>query len=121
MEGYERQWANAAPFVQGYGDGACHQCIPRAPGTIPNEERNIIVRTHESQSEVARLREQITLEYEAAQRGLSGLAMTASHQFITARMERMWEHLQELTQLVGADEACAIVFGEAVPREGEHP
>ena len=79
------------------------------------------MRTHESQSEVARLREQITLEYEAAQRGLSGLALTASHQFITARMERMWEHLQELTQLVGADEACAIVFGEAVPREGEHP
>ncbi len=71
------------------------------------------MRTHESQSEVARLREQITLEYEAAQRGLSGIAMTASHQFITVRMERMWEHVQELTQLVGADEACAIVLGEA--------
>lgn len=81
------------------------------------------MRMHESQSEVARLREQIALEYEAAQRGLSGLAMTASHQFITAWMERMWEHLQELTKLVGADEACALAFGEAegAQQEGEHP
>ena len=79
--------------------------------------------THEPKSEVARLRERIAAEYEAAQRGLSGTAMTASHQFITARMERMWEHLQELTQLVGATEACAIVFGEAqaAQQEGEPP
>jgi tRNA C32,U32 (ribose-2'-O)-methylase TrmJ len=78
---------------------------------------------HESQSEVVRLREQITWEYEAAQRGLSGTAITASHQFITAHMERMWEHLQELTQLVGAAEACALVFGEAetATQEGRQP
>ncbi len=75
--------------------------------------------TQESKSEVARLREQIALEYEAAQRGLSGMAMTASHQFITARMERMWEQLQELSLLVGATEACAIVFGETATHEGE--
>lgn len=81
------------------------------------------MRMHESKSEVARLREQIRLEYEAAQRGLSGTAITAPHQFITARMERMWEHLQELTQLVGAEEACALVFGEAetAPQKGTQP
>jgi hypothetical protein len=77
---------------------------------------------HESQSEVARLREQIALEYEAAQRGLSGTAITASHQSITTRMERMWDHLQELTQLIGAAEACALVFGEAeTPSQEETP
>ena len=42
------------------------------------------------QSEVARLREQIRLEYEAATQGIEGLALgTAQHQFITARLENL--------------------------------
>ena len=42
------------------------------------------------QSEVARLLSKITAEYEAAQRGLSGLAYgTSQHDFITARMENL--------------------------------
>ncbi len=41
-------------------------------------------------SEVARLREQLATEYQAAKQGLSGLASgTAQHRFITHRMERM--------------------------------
>ena len=46
------------------------------PGTIP-----------EGTSEVARLRRLIAAEYEAAQRGLTGLSQgTAKHAFIEARM-----------------------------------
>jgi hypothetical protein len=94
--------------------GHLHSCS----GTRLDEERNIIVRTHESQSEVARLREQITLEDEAAQHGLSGPALTVSHQFMTTRLEGIGEHVQERVQLVGAEKACALVFGEA---EGKLP
>jgi hypothetical protein len=39
-----------------------------------------------------------------------GLAQgTAQHRFITARMERIADHHQALTQLVGAQEATRIV------------
>ena len=41
----------------------------------------------EQGSEVARLMRQITLEYESAELGLTGMAITAKHEFITARME----------------------------------
>jgi len=52
-------------------------------------------------SEVARLRQQITLEYEAAQRGLTGFSQgTAQHQFITARMEQMEKLHEDLIVLV---------------------
>ncbi len=44
----------------------------------------------EQRSEVAKLLSQISAEYEAAQRGLTGLAHgTSQHEFITARMEHM--------------------------------
>jgi hypothetical protein len=36
--------------------------------------------------EVAQLRQQINLACEAAQRGMSGYAITASHEFITHRL-----------------------------------
>ena len=42
-----------------------------------------------NKSEVARLMQRIDEEYEAAERGLSGLAQVAQHEFITARMERI--------------------------------
>ena len=51
----------------------------------------------ESKSEVARLMQQITLEYEAAKRGMSGLAAgTARHDFIIARMEQGAERVLQL-------------------------
>jgi len=43
-------------------------------------------------SDVARLRQRIALEYEAAMRVLTGLAITTPHEFITARIE---EHIAE--------------------------
>ncbi len=53
-------------------------------------------------SEVARLLQQIQQEYEAAQRGLTGVASgSAQHAFITARMERMSALHDQLHDLVG--------------------
>jgi hypothetical protein len=64
---------------------------------------------HESKSAVARLRQQIALEYEAAERALSAPAITARHEFITKRMEAMWSHFQALEQVVGTDEAKKLI------------
>ena len=61
------------------------------------------------QSEVARLLSKITAEYEAAQRGLSGLAYgTSQHDFITARMENLGQLHSELQTIVG-DSAMALI------------
>jgi hypothetical protein len=61
-------------------------------------------------SEVARLRQRISLEYEAAQRGLYGTAQgTAQHAFITRRLENMADHHKKLKQLVGESEAIKIL------------
>jgi hypothetical protein len=64
---------------------------------------------HEQRSEVARLLSQISEEYEAAQRGLTGLACgTSIHEFITAKMERMGQLHTQLQSIVG-DQATAMV------------
>ncbi len=57
----------------------------------------------EQRSEVARLLSQISEEYEAAQRGLTGLSYgTSQHEFITARMENMGHLHGQLQSIVGA-------------------
>jgi hypothetical protein len=62
------------------------------------------------QSEVARLKEQIRLEYEAARRGLTGLSLgTSYHQFITARTEKLGKIHEQLTALIGEDEAMKMI------------
>ncbi len=67
---------------------------------------------HEQRSEVARLLAQISEEYEAAQRGLTGLAFgTAQHEFITARMENMGQLHSQLQTIVG-DAAIAMIAEE---------
>lgn len=61
-------------------------------------------------SEVARLRQQIQAEYEAAERGLSGLASgTTRHAFITARTERLARLHEQLTDMVGQEQATHIL------------
>ena len=66
--------------------------------------------TQENQSEVARLRQRIAEEYEAAMRGLTGLAYgTATHEFITKRMEQMGTCHETLKQLVGEQEATRML------------
>ncbi len=65
---------------------------------------------HESRSEVARLLAQINAEYEAAERGLNGLASgTSSHEFITARTENIGRCHEQLKELVGPDKAIALL------------
>jgi hypothetical protein len=61
-------------------------------------------------SEIARLREQIELECQAAKQGLEGLAVVANHDSINARMERLWDYRQELAQEVGDQEATKIMY-----------
>ena len=67
----------------------------------------------EGTSEVARLRRLIAAEYEAAQRGLTGLSQgTAKHAFIEARMNGAGTYGEQLATLVGEPEqnhpiACA--------------
>jgi len=59
-----------------------------------------------STSEVARLKQQIELEYIAAERGLNGFAAgAAKHEFITARMENIGRCHEQLKTLVGENEA----------------
>ena len=68
-----------------------------------------------NKSEIARLMQQITEEYEAAQRGIYGMAITAPHAFITARQENMGKLQEELQQEVGEQDAMALVV-EAIER-----
>lgn len=64
----------------------------------------------ENRSEVARLRQRIAQEYEAATRGLIGLAFgTAKHEFITKRMEQISTCHETLKQLVGEQEATRML------------
>ncbi len=61
-------------------------------------------------SEVARILNQIQAEYESGTRGLCGLAAgTAKHQFITARMERIGQLHSALGEIVGEDQATALL------------
>ena len=62
-------------------------------------------------SEVARLLQQISLEYEAATRGLTGLsAGSAKHGFITARLEQIGVYHEQLVSLVGEVQATQLVI-----------
>ncbi|HZS76498.1 MAG TPA: hypothetical protein VFA41_07775 [Ktedonobacteraceae bacterium] len=61
-------------------------------------------------SEIAQLRQRIELEHQAAQRGLTGLALgTSKHEFITARMQRSAERLLKLIQEGKHQEVEAIM------------
>ncbi len=63
-----------------------------------------------SASEVAHLREQVELEYEAMMQGMSGFAEgSAMHEFISARMARVESYHGALTQEVGEYEATRII------------
>lgn len=75
----------------------------------------------ESKSEVARIKRQIELEYEAAMRGLYGFAAgAAKHEFITARMENMGRCHEKLVTLVGEQEATRAL-AQALEQAGNEP
>lgn len=61
-------------------------------------------------SEIAHLLAQVQAEYEAAARGLSGLASgSACHRFITARMERIGQLHVALEEVVGEEQAARLL------------
>lgn len=61
-------------------------------------------------SQVARLREQVELEYESMMQGLSGFAEgSAIHEFISIRMARVEGYHGELTKEIGEIEATRII------------
>ena len=75
----------------------------------------------ENKSEVARIKRQIELEYEAAQCGMYGFAAGAGkHEFITARMENMGRCHEKLIALVGEREATKAL-AEALEQAGNEP
>ncbi|WP_141727696.1 hypothetical protein [Thermogemmatispora onikobensis] len=63
-----------------------------------------------AESEVARLLDEIEGAYEAALRGLAGLACYARHDFINARMQRIGELGHELSLYVGSERALTAVL-----------
>jgi hypothetical protein len=73
-----------------------------------------------AQSEVARLMQQMALEYQAAQRALESVAMTAQHAFITKRMENMSSIRDELAQHVGEDAATMMLCEACCTGETEN-
>jgi hypothetical protein len=74
----------------------------------------------EQKSEVAQLLQRISLEYEAAARGLTGLsAGSAKHSFITARMEQIGIYHEQLVSLVGEVQATQLVIEQASQQQGD--
>ncbi len=72
-----------------------------------------------SASEVARLRAQIERECEASWQALYGLAAgLAQHEFISARMQQMDACHQRLGELLGEEQATALLC-ETFNRVGE--
>ncbi|HYT27579.1 MAG TPA: hypothetical protein VEL72_01055 [Ktedonobacteraceae bacterium] len=73
----------------------------------------------EPKSEVARLMQEIELAYEAAQLALTGIAITARHDFINARQEHIALCHEDLKKLVGEDEAIKMMYETQVKVIGE--
>ena len=63
-------------------------------------------------SEIARFREQQALEEEAARLALSGYAISARHDFITARMQRGGERILRLIEQGKHEEALVLMNSE---------
>ena len=62
------------------------------------------------ESEMARLLRQIEQEYQASKLGLEGLSSgNARHDFITAKAENIGKYHEQLTTLVGPEEAIAMI------------
>ena len=62
-----------------------------------------------NKSEVARLREQIELEYQASQRVFTDFTPTAKHAYITQRQENIGACFEELSKLMPKEDAIVLV------------
>jgi hypothetical protein len=77
--------------------------------------------TPQQMSEVARVLALIKMEYEAAQRGLSGPAAVTRHDRIVMAQQRIGEHFQDLTAIVGSETAAIQLFAAATLVDVEVP
>jgi hypothetical protein len=77
---------------------------------------------HDQRSEVAYLIAQIRNEYAACHQALYGLALgTAQHAFITAKTERLAQHVEALCQVVGEDAVRDVLIHLEETPPGENP
>jgi len=67
-----------------------------------------------SQSEVARIREQIAAEYQSAQYVFSGFVPKGKHEYLTARQERIALHFEELQKHMSPEQAMQILCEEGM-------
>jgi hypothetical protein len=75
----------------------------------------------EQMSEVAQLLQRISLEYEAATRGLTGSsAGSAKHSFITAKLEKIGAYHEQLVSVVGEVQATQLVIEQASEKLGDN-
>jgi hypothetical protein len=74
---------------------------------------SVIKRRHKLISEVAKIREQIALEYQSLQFVFTGFSETAKHEFITQRQERIACCFEELQKHVTPEEAMQILIEES--------
>lgn len=63
----------------------------------------------ENMSEVARLRQQIAAEYEAAERALHAPAMVGGHDFLVARTEHIAGLIKQLVSVAGPETAMKVI------------
>jgi len=73
-----------------------------------------------NQSEVARIKEQITREYQAAQHVFGGFTPTAKHEYLTKRQENLGMHFEELKKHMSPEEAMQI-FMQVEKKGNENP
>jgi len=65
---------------------------------------------YENMSDIARLRCQIIQEMEAMRHGFHGFAVgSARHEFIHARMQRIYDHQEHLAKHIGKSAAATTV------------
>jgi hypothetical protein len=71
-------------------------------------------------SEVANLRQQIDLEYQAMQNAMTGFAEgSARHAFITARLNGVGRYRQALALLIGEEAAGMVIYERYLAAIGE--
>ena len=76
------------------------QKFPLAKLSLEEEPMN-----ETNQSEVARIKQQIAIEYQAASRVFNEFNAKARHAYLTARQEKLGACLEELTHYMGPEEA----------------
>ncbi len=73
-------------------------------------DKLVVARIDSNRSEVARLRNRIMLEYQAAMRAMHDPAIVAPHRFITQRMEAISDLEEQLVLFVGAQNATRLTW-----------